>query len=143
MGVLEKFFQIAMVLTVMVIAINGFLITFGPSLIGQNVQAGEQALTDGTSADITSTVQQQTVDRTTPASDQGNWGDVLTTFNRMFFEYQTVIGGMFENLDPTQTGDELEGVGALIIGIISMFQIIGAAYIGFAVLSAFTGGGSP
>ncbi len=143
MSVLEKFFQIAMLLTVMVIAINGFLITFGPSLIGESVQTGDQALKGGTSADTTSTVQQQTDDRTTPASDQDNWGNVLTTFNRMFFEYQTVIGGMFADLDPTQTDDELENVGALIISIISMFQIIGAAYIGFAVLSAFTGGGSP
>lgn len=143
MGVLEKFFQIAMVLTVMVIAINGFLITFGPSLIGPSVQAGNTALADGTVVDTTSTVEQATANIATPPSDQGNWGDVLTTFNRMFFEYRTVIGGMFANLDPTQTEDELEGVGTLIISIISMFQIIGAAYIGFAVLSAFTGGGSP
>ena len=148
MGVLEQFFRISVLLTIMIIGINGFLLTFGTSLIDKNFNIGvvsTDPLTGEVSTSGTDRIEQKDVAERKPQNQNVNWDTMLESFNGMLFKYQVVVLQIFEDIDPTQSGadDEVAQVGVLLISIITMFQILGAAYVGFAVITAFFGGGSP
>lgn len=151
MGVMEKFFQIALFLTVVLLGVNIFLSTFGYAMTGEDV-FGENVYGTALDANVLSGIpQDMTVDTTeqsgttpeTPTLEKDDWTKVWEQFQKLIVGWQTVLNHIFENIDDSTTGDAAEQVGLMIIYILSLFQIVGAAYIPWALLSAWKGGGSP
>ena len=152
-GILEKFFQIALLLTVMLLFMNIFLATFGYALTGDatygesiyapvGVDTDEFLSGDPTSASG-SEVWQQDSPTTIPTTNKTDWNSVWNQFVRLVYGFQTLVENISSNINPATIGDPAEQVGAAVIMIVNIIQIVGAAYIPWALISAWTGGGSP
>lgn len=150
--VLETFFRISMILTLIIIGMNVFISTFGHAMTGQNLSITTEHLNperfvvinDENTFDVnytvnvygTSIIEQTTNVFVRPIVQIVDWAGTLGMFGDLAFGSQKVLLFIFVSIGAPEAG-------AALIVIITAIQMIGAAYIPFAILSAFTGGGSP
>lgn len=144
MGVLERFFQISFLLTFVLLIVNSFLTTFGYAMTGEMIVGLEDVNTSsviqGTS---TNTVLQTSSEIGAPTTTNINWDYVWDKFVNLIGGYTKVLNHIFQNIDSAHSGDAAEQVGNVIIFLLVILQVAGAAYIPWALLSAWKGGGSP
>lgn len=160
MGMFERFFHVAMILTIMLIACNMSLMIFSPSLLGKNV--GEKSLvtsikdTSTTGFPVVSKITQTTLNPVFSALDATlGIGNVINFIVNLIGHYRITLQEIFVGIDPTQQcsyaltfpigecNDTPELFGAMLLNLVLIFQIIGLIYLPFAIWGAFVGGGSP
>lgn len=134
-GVLERFFQISLVVCLMLFTINITLVQFGPAMVGDD--EAFDAITDvcNTSSEEYNSVKQTATEYNKPISKTPDWDCI-------FLQLLHYVDGYMHILDIIFFG-ELARIGAFLKLILGLFQAIGIAYIPFALWSAFVGGGSP
>lgn len=143
-GILGKFFQISMLLTMLLLVINISLITFGASLTGdESLISGVVVQKIDTTSTTSSIIEQSSIEPTIPSGNIGGWSLIYEQMLDLSGPYQKVLGRIFDNIDPSSDSDSAEQTGDMIRGIIVLFSAFGLAYIPFALWSAFVGGGSP
>lgn len=137
MSVLEKFFQVSLLLTVIILGVNIFLTAFGPSMTGDDLfETGESYLSGGAASTSGNVVEQQTSDITVPEPETSDWDNVWQQFLSLAIGFQLVVLKIF-----TEIGTPMFAIA--LAGIVTIFQAAGGAYIVWAIISAWKGGGSP
>jgi len=142
MSVLKDFFRIAMLLTIMTIAINIFIVNFGEGLTGQAIPIPESCATTSTSFNGASSIKQTDTGQITSTQAEPNFGCTLDEASNYVTGLSKIINMIFVNIDPAE-GDVIESFGTVLIIIITIMQVFGAAYLPWAMISAFLGGGAP
>ena len=160
-GVLEGFFRICAVLMIMLLGANFFITAFGQPMTGEkfgvDLNIGDFSIDDNEYYDInTSTVkyfpnvsgsnviEQSSSAFSKPIGEGSDWDKVTTIFAGFVAGWQQVVIKLFSEIGSTSTEhDQAMAVGGTLIMIVTLFQLIGGAYILFALWSTFVGGGSP
>ena len=136
MSVLESFFRIAMVLTIITLVINAGIVTFGEALTGETINVVSDPFL-GVGIEIS--------DSEIVQSDLG--GDVptqsLATWIAISAQVVLFVGGLQLILLHILTPIGLGTIAIFLATILSIFQLFGISYVIFALLSAWKGGGSP
>ena len=136
MGILERFFQVAMLLTLMILSMNAAIFLFGETLTGESITVQTDPF-DGVSLVISdSGVTQTETEASSPTQSLETWLAVLAQLASLVIGFQLVLLHILEPLG-------LGLIAAFIVIIISFFQILGTAYLVWALVSALKGGGSP
>jgi len=154
MGVLETFFRISMVLTIILIGMNSMLLAFANPMTGTTpealIKSENVAIDDLSNEDLntissgvtsTNILRQLGESFGVPQIDFADFGEVQEAVLGFGGGYQNVLKLVFDDL---ANGDEsIKTAGRAIRSIILVLQTAGLAYIPFALWSAFKGGGSP
>lgn len=154
MGMLERFFHVAAILSIMIFVVNMSLMTFTQPLLGTEVSNIMVAGVNDTNIAV-SKISQSSYTPNTAAIDTGGIGGVMDFIDGIANKYSETLGWIFANVDttqhceytlgifPTNCNDSAEMFGAMLINLIRLFQIIGLVYIGIAIIAALLGGGAP
>jgi len=137
-GILEKFFQIAVILTIFLILLNVSLIVLGNTLL--NSSKYDEKIFQCTLVSVTGTedsIEQTGTDQDSPQVSAGNWDQIQPCIGEMVTGYNNILKYLF----PKEYG--LDGYALIISTIITAMQVLALAYIPFALISAWRGGGSP
>lgn len=145
-SVLAYFFNITVLLTLILLGVNLSITTFGESMTGDaSLSSGvvEDTLSGADVNAISSDIEQISSSASYSSIQQTGFNALYEQALNLGGPYQKVLDKIFSDIDPANTNDVSEQAGDMIRGIIILFQIIGLAYIPFAVWSAVFGGGSP
>lgn len=156
-GVLEKFFQISLVLTLVLFGMNAAILAFSGPFLGVDDPA-KLALTTSpltTSNDLNvsdlntaasnsepqNVLQQISSLLTIPTFGLENWTAIHEAVIGLGGGYQAALRIVIEGIDPGN--QELVVISRMIRTIIFIINVFGLAYIPFALWSTFKGGGAP
>ena len=160
-GVLEGFFRICLVLSIMLLGANFFITAFGEAMTGQgfgnNLNLGNFSIDDNVYYDVniggvihtpnvsgSNVIEQSSSAFSKPIGEGSDWDKVTTIFAGFVAGWQQVVIKLFSEIGSTSTEhDQAMVVGGTLIMIVTLFQLIGGAYLLFALWSTFVGGGSP
>lgn len=135
-GILENFFKITMVLTIILMGINMNITFFGYAMTGDQITGLDyNAFGTGIQTTADDVIEQTSSEYETSQSTNLDWLTVFNVVSGIVAGYQIVLLHIF-------AGDMIT-VGYFLVAILTMFQVIGAAYIPWALISAWRGGGSP
>ena len=152
MGALQGFFQMCLVLTALLFAVNITLTSFGPTMTGMtpdeflgldtNMSVDLNTTTSATTSEgksiwnvIVGTIKQVTGDIAEAVIDITGWTTLNIILRGFVNGWSVILEKIFV--------DELEPIGSFLWLILNIIQVMGAAYLPFAILSAWKGGGSP
>ena len=154
MGMLERFFHVAAILSLIIFVINMSLMTFTEPLLGASVD--ELSVTGmGDYNAAVSRISQSSYTPSTASVDSSGLGGIFDFVVGMLTKYDQAIKLIFSNVDTTQHCEYTLGVfplncndtpelfGAMLISIIRFFQVVGLIYLGIAVIAVFFGGEKP
>ena len=142
MSVLQQFFQLSLVIMIMLVASDLALVTFAPSMVGlkptgiSTLDANIGVSSTGTVSQATDPFKFPTMETDALAMTIGQLGNDSNT--------KKVLGWIFEQIIPEQ---ELDAADAIFTGLISpllgIFFFFGLIYLPLAVILAFFGSGIP
>lgn len=135
-GILERFFQVAMLLALMIMSMNVAIALFGETLTGETINVEGDPFSGISIVISDSGVRQVEAEAATPTQSLETWIAVLTQIALLVGGFQLVL---LHILRPVGLGL----IASFIVIIISFFQILGTAYLVWALVSAWKGGGSP
>lgn len=138
MSVLSNFFQISMLLMIFIFIFNAMFTQFTPTLL-YNGTSQENILDCSFTRALTSSstqIQQQNDSYTVPPSPTEQWTELTNCSYQYILGYQIAFSLIFDTLG-------VPSIGTFLSGIFLIFQSIGVAYVIFALISTYTGGGSP
>ena len=136
MSILSRFFQVSLLLTLMLLSANAGIFLFGEMLTGEKLIVQTDPF-DGVSLIISdNSIKQVEAEATTPTQSLTTWLAVLGQLTLLAVGFQLILNHIL-------VGIGLGLIGTFIIIIISFFQIFGMAYLVWALISAWRGGGSP
>jgi hypothetical protein len=136
-----QFFQVAAIITVMLIVSDQTLGFFALPLAGINPQTSSTATPS--LSDLNKTKIEQTA--TTPSAPTADIAvlSFLSEAIKNSGNTQRVVTYTFGLVDPTTATDFAETMGVFLNGILALFFYLGLAYVPIAVVAAFLGGGAP
>jgi len=135
-GILERFFQVTLLLTLILIAMNVSIVTFGEAMTGEDFMVDANVFGGVTPGVAASSVEQTESAKAKPTQDEATWETVIETARELIVGYRPVFGKIFDTIG-------LSIIGQFLIDIITMLQVVAFAYLFWAVISGFAGGGSP
>ena len=142
MSVLKNFFQMAVVLTMVLVGMNLFIVNFGQDLAGQTITLSQSCSTSDVNFSQDSSIKQTDTGQVTSTQSEANFGCLIEEINRMVFGYRQIFTSIFANIDPAE-GDTVERFGDILVAIITLIQVVGFVYLPWAMISAVLGGGAP
>ena len=159
MGVLERFFHITLMLTLILFAINFSLVTFGYAMTGDDSFSGSQVVVNTLDLDNVGgnvqPIQQVNTQYDVPATDVSGYDSLIKQAGNLFGGYRIIIWKIFADIEPANScdltfvgfdaecADTAEKAASMLLTLILMIQFIGFAYLPWALISAWKGGGSP
>ncbi len=135
-GILERFFQVALLLTLILFAMNASISVFGEVMTGEKLVITTQDISGVDLNLSTSVIQQTETPFTSATQDPDTWEFVLQQLQAVGFGYRPVFDRIFNSIG-------LELIGTFLINILTILQVVGVAYLFWALISAWRGGGSP
>ena len=138
-GILENFFKISLVLTIMVLGMNVFLINVYPTIMGTGDKQPLFACDlSGTGNIYQNQIEQQGDNIGLPTTNNVTFDNIQVCLQEYVKGYDNVLYRIFGD-----DGLQFPQIAFSISVILSAFQVAGLAYIVFALASTLTGGGSP
>lgn len=147
MSILAKFFQISLVLMIILMGINLSIVTVGYTMTGQDIGGNVGVTTIDLNAyniDLNKmSVEQSDTESATSTIESSGWEDIVDGLYNLVYGYEKVFNFIFADIDPTTSEDVSEQIGRILVNIIQAFQTIGLVYGAFAIVAVLTGGGKP
>ena len=135
-GILERFFQVALLLTLMTMSANAAIFFFGEALTGESFEVISNPFSDTSLVISDSQIKQVEAEAAQPTQSLATWISVLGQLAIFVAGLQLIL---LHILVPVGLGV----IASFLVVILSFFQILGTAYLVWALVSAWRGGGSP
>ena len=135
-GILERFFQVALILTLMLLSANAGIFLFGELLTGESLTVQADPFGGISLVIADDSIRQSDVETTDPTQSLTTWLAVAAQLPLLLVGFQVILAHILDGIG-------LSLIGTFLLIIISLFQVVGISYLVWALISAFRGGGSP